>query len=231
MTTAEWIGSIVIAFAIGSIPFGVLIARAYGINLRDVGSGNTGATNVSRALGRGWGFGCFLLDAAKGAGPVLATGFLGGIIGVGPARMTPGEEWSWILVGLAAMLGHIYSPFLHFKGGKGVATAFGAFGAMWPLMTLPIIAGLVVFLLVRQFTGYISLASILAGWAMPVAAVVVALFEEGSTVGTTLPPLLVGTVIALLVTWRHRSNIARLRAGTEPRGGLRTKKTGEKNGD
>lgn len=228
MTSSEWIGSIVIAFAIGSIPFGVLIARAYGINLREVGSGNTGATNVSRALGRGWGFGCFLLDAAKGAGPVLTTGFLGGTIGIGPAQLEPSVVWAWILVGLAAMLGHIYSPFLRFKGGKGVATAFGAFGAMWPLMSLPIIAGLVVFLVARQITGYISLASILAGWAMPVAAVVVALLESGSSIGTTLPPFLVGTVIASLVTWRHRSNIARIRAGTEPRGRHREQPTSKK---
>ena len=219
MTSSEWIASIIIAFATGSIPFGVLIARAHGINLRDVGSGNTGATNVSRALGRGWGFGCFLLDAAKGAGPVLVSGFLGGTLGSSPAELDPGAEWGWILVGMAAMLGHIYSPFLRFKGGKGVATAFGAFGAMWPLMTLPIIAAGVAFLVVKLASGYMSLASILAGWAMPLAVVVIAVLEEGATIGTTVPPLLIGMVIASLVTWRHRSNIARLRAGTEPRSG------------
>ena len=219
MTNLEWIIAIIIAFAIGSIPFGALIARAYGINLREVGSGNTGATNVSRALGRGWGFGCFLLDAAKGAGPVLVTGFLGETIGKSPAELTPGEEWGWILVGLGAMLGHIYSPFLRFKGGKGVATAFGAFGAMWPLMSLPIIAAGVVFLIVKLASGYMSLASIIAGWAMPASVVVIALLDEASTVGTTAPPFLIGVTIASLVTWRHRSNIARLRAGTEPRSG------------
>lgn len=218
MTTLDWTLAIVVAFAIGSIPFGVLIAKGHGIDLRSVGSGNTGATNVGRALGGRWGFTCFLLDAAKGAGPVVVVGLLAGTLGRSPGELGPAAVWGWILVGLGAMLGHIYSPFLRFKGGKGVATAFGAFGAMWPVMTLPIVAGGVVFGVVRLTSGYTSLASILAAVAMPVSVLVIAGIEPDATAGTTAPPLLIGLVIASLVTWRHRSNLGRLRAGTEPRG-------------
>ena len=120
MSEQSWIFSMVGAFLVGSLPFGVFIAKAHGINLREVGSGNTGATNVGRALGKKWGLVCFFLDAAKGAAPVLITGILGGTLGVGLDQQDPGTEWAWILVGLATMMGHIYSPFLLFKGGKGV---------------------------------------------------------------------------------------------------------------
>lgn len=217
MSGVEWIIWIVVAFLVGSMPFGVLIARAHGIDLRQVSSGNTGATNVGRALGRGWAVTCFGLDAAKGVGPVLAAGFLGSTIGVSPAKLIPIEAWAWILVGLATILGHIYSPFLRFRGGKGVSTTCGALGAMWPLMTIPFAVAICVFFVVRFASGYMSLASIVATWSLPVTAVILALFNSDSSVATVLPPLVAGCVIASLVTWRHRSNIARLRAGTEPK--------------
>jgi len=228
MNAQDWIIQIVIAFAIGSLPFGVLIARAHGVNLRDVGSGNTGATNVGRALGRGWGIACFLLDAAKGAAPVVWAGLAGGTIGRSLAEQTSGSEWAWVLVGLAAVLGHIYSPFLRFKGGKGVATAFGAFAAMWPIMSIPVGAALVVFIVTKVASGYMSLASILAAWSMAIAVLVMSVSGgTGLWAETTLPPLLVAAVIAALVTWRHRSNLARIRAGTEPKKGSRTADPGQ----
>ena len=202
------------AFLIGSLPFGVFIAKAHGIDLRTVGSANTGATTVGRALRRKGGLVCFVLDAAKGAGPVLAPGLLGGTLGVGLAQQEPGAAWWWILVGLATMMGHIYSPFLRFKGGKGVATAFGAFGAMWPVMTIPIAAALLVFLVVRRLSGYVSLASIVGAWTIPTTALATAL-AQSAPMGVAFPPVVVGTVIAGLVTWRHRSNLARIKAGTE----------------
>ena len=214
MSEQSWIFSMVGAFLVGSLPFGVFIAKAHGINLREVGSGNTGATNVGRALGKKWGLVCFFLDAAKGAAPVLITGILGGTLGVGLDQQDPGTEWAWILVGLATMMGHIYSPFLLFKGGKGVATAFGAFGAMWPVMTIPVAAALLVFLVVRRLCDYMSLASILAAWTIPIAAVVTTLIQS-APFSVAMPPLVVGGVIASLVTWRHRSNLARIKAGTE----------------
>jgi len=214
MTEQSWILGMVGAFLIGSLPFGVIIAKAHGIDLRTVGSGNTGATNVGRALGRKWGLVCFFLDAAKGAVPVLATGLFGGTLGVALAEQDPGAAWWWILVGLATMMGHIYSPFLLFKGGKGVATAFGAFGAMWPVMTIPVAAALLVFLVVRRVSDYMSLASIVGAWTIPTAALLTALLQS-APIGVALPPLVVGAVIAGLVTWRHRSNLARIRAGTE----------------
>lgn len=217
MTSLEWIISIVIAFFVGSIPFGVVLAKLHGIDLRQVGSGNTGATNVGRALGKGWGIACFVLDAAKGVGPVLVTGFLGSTIGVTPSKLAPMDEWAWIVVGLATILGHIYSPFLRLRGGKGVSTACGALGAMWPLMTIPLIGAACVFVVVRLATGYMSLASIIGTWSLPVVAIIAALFDDESSFATALPPFLVSLLIALLVTWRHRSNIARLRAGTEPK--------------
>ncbi|MCH2144599.1 MAG: glycerol-3-phosphate 1-O-acyltransferase PlsY [Phycisphaerales bacterium] len=222
MTTQDWALQIAFAFVIGSLPFGVLIARAHGINLREVGSGNTGATNVGRALGRGWGLACFFLDAAKGAGPVVWSGFAAGTMGAALSAQEPGQAWGWVLVGLAAVLGHIYSPFLRFKGGKGVATACGAFAAMWPIMSVPVIVAFGVFILTRVTSGYVSLASVLAAWALPITVVVMALLGGETPIEAALPPLLVGSLIAVLVTWRHRSNIARIRAGTEPRSGRRS---------
>ncbi|TBH21726.1 glycerol-3-phosphate 1-O-acyltransferase PlsY [Thermus thermamylovorans] len=189
--------ALVLAYLFGSVPSGVLVARAYGVDLRRVGSGNIGATNALRALGPGPALAVALFDAFKGGIAVLlarAAGVEGALLGG---------------VALAAVLGHNHSLFLRFRGGKGVATSFGTLLFLDPalaLWTFPI--GVSVTLLTR----YVSAGSLAGG----VAAVVLAL-------ALGRPPWLLLTValMALLVFWTHRDNLRRLQAGTERRLGER----------
>ncbi len=121
---------IILAYLLGSIPFGLIIARAYGKDLREIGSGNIGATNLSRALGKKWGYFCFCLDMLKGLLPMIATARL--------LSKTPGslDLIFWLAVGIAAVSGHIFPIYLRFKGGKGVATSFGVALGLWPYYTV-----------------------------------------------------------------------------------------------
>ena len=182
---------VIAAYLLGSIPTGLLLARAFGVDIRSAGSGNIGATNVYRTLGRKVGVMTLVGDCLKGLVPVLAAkcfGFSGG----------------WIaMVGLAAFLGHVYTVFLGFKGGKGVATALGVFIGVSPPAVL---AALVIFSLVLWKWRYVSLASITAAAAMPV---LIALAGQESFI------ILMSLVIAAIVIFKHRGNIERLKAGTE----------------
>ena len=200
---------LVIAYLSGSIPFAYLAGRLRkGIDLREHGSGNLGATNVYRLLGWRIALAVLLLDAAKGAVPVL---FLPELMGVGES--SPGEyAWVWpIAYGVAAIAGHVRSVFLLWQGGgKGVATAAGAFFA---LALTPMIAAAVVWLGVVFATGYVSLASICAALALPIA---IALVE-----GVDSPLFSVSLIVAFFVVWTHRANIGRLRRGEEHRFGKR----------
>jgi len=183
-----------LGFACGSIPFGWLAGRLRGTDVRQRGSGNIGFTNVQRTIGWAWAVPVLLLDAAKGALPaVFAPG-----LGLGPA-----------LVGLGAVGGHVFTPWLGFRGGKGVATTIGAAAVLCPRALL---AGLAVYLIVLLASGFISLASIALALLLPL---LVAGFYQGDV-------LLLGcvTAMSLLVLLRHRANIDRLSAGTEPRLGL-----------
>ncbi|MSQ90836.1 MAG: glycerol-3-phosphate 1-O-acyltransferase [Phycisphaerales bacterium] len=208
-----------IGFVAGSIPFGLILGRTKGIDIREHGSKNIGATNVGRVLGRKYGVLCFVLDALKGALPVLAVWcFLSGqypsqtsLVGI----LMP-------LVGVAAILGHVYSPWVGFRGGKGVATSFGALAAMWPLMTFPALGALILWIIVLKLFRFVSLASICAALSLPlflVARVAWTTNESSFPIPVVLPMLLVTIALAILVVWKHRPNIARLRAGTEPRVG------------
>jgi len=183
---------VVCAYLIGSIPTGLLLAKAFGgVDIRSAGSGNIGATNVYRTMGRKVGFLTLLGDCMKGVIPVVAAKSLGLPV-------------AWVaLVGLSAFLGHVYTIFLGFKGGKGVATALGVFLAVSPWAVLTV---LVIFSLVLYKWRYVSLASITAAALMP--SLVALLYKQPALVGMTL-------VIAALVIFKHRENIQRLRAGTE----------------
>jgi glycerol-3-phosphate acyltransferase PlsY len=182
------------AYLLGSIPTGLLLARCIcGVDIRTTGSGNIGATNVSRTVG--WKVGVLTLagDCLKGVIPVLLAQKLG---------FTEG----WIaLAGFAAFAGHVYTVFLRFKGGKGVATALGVFLALSPLA---VIAALAIFALVLRKWRYVSLASIAAASAMPL---LLALLDRRGLI------FLMSIAISSLVVWRHRENIQRLRAGSESR--------------
>jgi len=181
------------AYLLGSVPTGLLLAKAAGVDIRATGSGNIGATNVYRTLGRTVGVLTLVGDCLKGLLPILAARYLG---------LTD----AWIAAaGLAAFLGHVYTIFLGFKGGKGVATALGVFLGVSPLAVLFAVA---IFALLVWKWRYISLGSISAAAAMPI---LVALLDRR-------PQLVVMTVVvAALVIWKHKENIGRLRAGTESR--------------
>ncbi len=221
------------SFAVGSIPFGVLIGRFKGVDIRNQGSKNIGATNVSRLLGRRLGFMCFALDVAKGVVPVLGAGWILGVLGRSPAVSGPGapalnqaEMWLWLGIACAAVLGHVFSPLLGFRGGKGVATAFGAAIAMWPILTIPALGSLVVWYGVLRLSHYVSLSSMVAAVSLPVGYALSVLPRDAldvpashslQQIAAASPPLLVTTAMAVLVIYKHRANIGRLRRGEEPK--------------
>lgn len=186
-----------ISFLIGSIPIGYLIARIHGIDVRKTGSGNTGATNVARAVGKKSGIQTLLGDIAKG------------VIGCWAIPHLLGGVESEALVashGFAAILGHCYSPFLSFRGGKGVATSLGVFIVLSPLATVAAVAGFAVVFITSR---YVSLASIVAALIHPLAL-------WALSAGIPEPvSLLVSVLTCLLVVSRHEQNIRRLSAGTE----------------
>lgn len=191
------------AFLAGSIPFGLLLVRLAGKgDVRQYGSGNIGATNVMRAGGKALGITTLLLDVTKGFAPV----FLAKYLGLPPHLLA--------FVALAAVLGHMFTPWLRFKGGKGVATALGVALAYHPLMVVPSLAA---FLGVVAVTRYVSLGSVVAGLVLiPSAAGVFGPWFCLQTPETFESwPLVAWTILAFLVIQRHSANIKRLLAGTE----------------
>jgi glycerol-3-phosphate acyltransferase PlsY len=209
-----WSIWMVLAYLLGSVSFALILGRMKGIDIRSFGSGNVGATNLGRALGKKWGIACFLLDLGKGLVPVL--GYYGITqLGYGPK---PESETVgcllWLAVGVAAVLGHVFSIFLKFKGGKGVATSLGALLGFWPVLTVPALASAVIWYIVTKATAYVGLASVVAAASMPLLAVGFALLLK-RTPGEVAVYGGVTAALAALVIIRHRSNLAKLRAGTE----------------
>lgn len=228
-----WALIIVGAYLLGSIPFGVVIGRARGVNLLTEGSRNPGASNVTRLLGKRLGMLCFFLDMGKGVVPVIFAGMVFDLLGDRPASSDPTvavlsgtEMWLWLSVACAAVLGHMRSPWLGFRGGKGVATGFGAMVAMWEVLTFPALATVVVWYGVLRMTRYVSVASVLAVMSLPVGYLLWALprdaLEQPLSVSidrlmVASPPLIVTTAMAVLITYLHRGNLARIRRGEEPK--------------
>ena len=186
--------SLLLGYLLGSIPSGWLAGRwLKGIDLREIGSGSTGATNVLRHVGKGPALVVFLIDVGKGAAAVL----IARALGLG--------DWIQVLAGLTALAGHIWPVWLGFKGGKAVATGLGMFlGLAWPVG----LASFGVFMAVFSLSRLVSLASVLAAITLPL------LMAAGSG---SKANLVVALVAMLLVLWRHRSNIQRLLNGTEPK--------------
>ncbi len=196
------------AYLLGATPFAMIIARAHGVDIRSVGSGNVGATNLSRACGRKWGYVCFGLDVCKGLVPMLAAGAF-------VEEVTAANLWLWLGTGCSAVLGHVFPVYLKFKGGKGVATSLGFLLGLFPYYTVPGGAAFVLWAALVLVFHYISLASVAAAVFFPAAlAVFIALVDDYYF--TQLWPLLVVAVImAGLVVFKHRTNIKRLLDGTE----------------
>ncbi|MFO0972229.1 MAG: glycerol-3-phosphate 1-O-acyltransferase PlsY [Phycisphaerae bacterium] len=204
-----WLGGYLVA----SIPFGLLVARARGIDIRQVGSGNIGSTNVGRALGRGTGLLVLALDALKGLAPMSIAGRAGALFAL-PDWGTATINWIRLGMGLACMLGATAPIYLRFRGGKGVASSLGIVLAV-PQTRWPALAALALWALVRFATGYVSLASIVAAVALPCG--VAASTWRGAALATDYPLMIMTGGMALVVLFRHRSNLIRLLAGTEHR--------------
>ncbi|MCE9615790.1 MAG: glycerol-3-phosphate 1-O-acyltransferase PlsY [Lentisphaerae bacterium] len=191
--------ALIAAYLIGAIPFGLIVSRARGVDIRKVGSGNIGATNVFRCVGKPWGMLVFALDMLKGLAPTACFPALVGAL----SGHTPGHLG--LACGLAAVAGHNWPVYLGFKGGKGVATTTGVLLGVSPAaMGIGLLAWIVTFVLAR----YVSVASMVAAvvvaagaWWMEPAGVTRAVF----------------TLLAAFVLWRHKSNMQRLRNGTESR--------------
>ena len=183
---------LLLGYGCGAIPIGVLLGRLGGVDVRSAGSGNIGATNVARTAGMRLGVATLVGDALKGAGPVLI------------ARWMTGDLAMAAATGLAAVVGHVFPISLRFAGGKGVATALGVVLALCPRAAA---ASVLVFAGVVAGTGYVSVGSMVAALVAPVAMAL-----------TGAPPPVVGAGLAMaaLIVLRHRDNLRRLRAGTEP---------------
>ena len=191
-----------IAYLLGAIPFGFLISRTRGIDIRTVGSGNIGATNVLRSVGKPWGILTLILDALKGLIPAALFPVL--------AQKLPGIESPEIMsltCGCAAIMGHNYPIYLKFKGGKGIATTAGALIGIAPLALL---VGLVTFAVTFGISRMVALGSIMAALIIPVAA-----WFFYRSEGLLIPIVL--TILGALAVWRHRANIGRIVNGTENR--------------
>jgi acyl phosphate:glycerol-3-phosphate acyltransferase len=204
MLSVETVGVALVGYLLGSIPFGVIVAKRYGVDIFSVGSGNPGATNVLRSIGKPAGYVVFFLDFLKGL--IAVTWFLF------PWVSFSGDSTLglWGLPG--AVLGHTYPIFSSFRGGKGVATTMGGLLGVMPGC---LIIGLVTWVIIFFSTRYVALASIGFGVSLPVCAIVNVWSnpDHSSVIGT----IALAFVIMVWIIWRHRSNIVRLRNGTENR--------------
>jgi glycerol-3-phosphate acyltransferase PlsY len=197
------------AYLIGSIPFGVILAKLHGVDLRKVGSGNIGATNVGRALGRKWGVVCFVLDMLKGLVPMLVA------MAMLPQEKGARELWIWLATGGAAILGHVFPVYLGFRGGKGVATSLGVVLGLWPYYTICGLIAAISWLLAVWMWRYVSLGSMIASLDFVVALVILIAAIPGWEFARLWPLVVFAAVMAGLVILRHKDNIGRLMAGTE----------------
>lgn len=233
---SKWIIMLAASYLGGAVSFALILGRLNGIDIRQHGSGNVGASNVGRILGRKWGMLCFALDVLKGLLPVVIAGIWCGTLvldlqsDVQP-NLTTAQSWWWIAVGAAAVAGHMFSIFLGFRGGKGVATGFGAMVGIYPSLTWPALGALAVWLICARVSRYISLSSMVAAASLPLWYAVVQMprgLGAGSESGGGLvlwgerlaagwPFLTVTALMAVVVIIKHRSNISRLFSGTEPR--------------
>jgi glycerol-3-phosphate acyltransferase PlsY len=225
----------ILAFLLGSIPFGLFIASSKGIDIRQHGSGNIGATNVFRVIGKKHGLFCLLLDAFKGfipvaiainlvpvAGrePLMHMPFLDALaISPPPAQFT--AQLIHVLTALLAVLGHNYSPWIGFKGGKGIATSAGVIIALMPAA---IVLLFVIFIITLALTRYVAVASMVGAVCLPILTHLGARFHKNAEgislweAGTWNQPLFFfSLLIGILAVWKHRTNIRRLLDGTESR--------------
>lgn len=207
LITASWILG---AYLLGAVPFGFLIGRARGVDIRTQGSRNIGATNVGRVLGRKWGLICLTLDILKGFVPTLLFGIL-----ILDRLRDAGDYWRWLAVGLAAVLGHLFPIYLQLRGGKGVATTIGVGLGIFPIFSLAMLAAVAAYFAVRLTTRMVSPGSLALAVVFPVAVAVTAGPLRGGALADYWPLVVVATALGVLIIVRHRENIRRLLRGEE----------------
>jgi acyl phosphate:glycerol-3-phosphate acyltransferase len=208
-----------IAYLVGSIPFGLLVGFMHGKDIRLEGSKNIGATNAGRVLGKRFFWIVFFLDMLKSLVPMLIASAIVGSVAL--ADRTALSYALWLGVGVAALLGHVFSLYLKFKGGKGVATSAGVVLGLWPHFTLAGLVAVFAFIVTLMPTRYISLSSIMAAIVFPVAYCCITVVTGHDLLGPKWPLLLMSLAVSGLVIYRHRENVKRLLAGTENKVGQR----------
>jgi glycerol-3-phosphate acyltransferase PlsY len=205
------------AYLVGSIPFGLIVGLAKGVDPRKAGSGNIGATNVGRLLGGRYFFVVFVLDLLKGAIPTLAAGAV--------LNFTVEDRTTcllWVLVSFAALVGHMASIFLKFKGGKGVATSAGVLLGIFPYYTLPALVAVTLWGILFLVFRYISVASMVGSAAFPILYVLAGMIWHWPILQSQFPFLFFSFLVPLMIVFKHRGNISRLRSGTELRAGQKS---------
>jgi glycerol-3-phosphate acyltransferase PlsY len=202
-----------VTYFVGAIPFGLLVGKLKGVDIREHGSKNIGASNAGRVLGRKFFWIVFALDLLKSLVPMaIASALVHQMPWVERTQVT---FLLWLGVGLAAILGHVFPIYLGFRGGKGVATSAGVVLGLFPYFTFAGLITVATFVIVLKASKYISLSSIAAAVVFPFAYVTLGLIRHWDLTGRQLPLLVLAFCMAGLVIWRHRSIITRLRAGTE----------------
>jgi glycerol-3-phosphate acyltransferase PlsY len=204
-----WLAIVILCYLIGSFPSGYLVGKSQGIDIRQHGSRNIGATNVLRVMGKKWGYLVFLCDSLKGFLAVKLGVLLAAAAGTGGDATLAG-----VAGGICCIIGHNYTVWLGFKGGKGIATSIGVLLAIVPILIVVIV--LLVWLAVFFLWKYVSLASICAALSLPLAVLI--LFPLVAR-GNYWVLVIFSIIVAALAVWRHRSNIDRLLQGKENRFG------------
>ncbi len=201
------------SYIVGSLPFGFWISKSLGVDIRNQGSGNIGATNVLRTLGRKVGITVLILDISKGFLPVLIGSII--IFNQLPDSMLNKEEIKgtiYVLLAIGAILGHNYTFWLGFKGGKGIATSAGA---IMPFLPEVLIGSLFVWILFFFLSRYVAIASIAAAFSIPILTVSLDHNYLFPDINSSWPVISFGIIASIMAIWRHRSNIQRLIKGEE----------------
>jgi glycerol-3-phosphate acyltransferase PlsY len=197
---------LIVSYLLGSIPAGYLAGRLAGVDIRKAGSGNIGATNVMRVLGKAYGYPVFAIDFLKGLAAVRVSILIARHVQLAGTSM----ELIGIVAAASCVTGHVFPVWLQFKGGKGVATSAGA---LFGLMPVALLIGAAVWIAMFQVTRYVSVASITAAIALPIVILIMISLDQARTMAL----LYFSICLAAMVILRHRSNLSRLVRGTEPR--------------
>jgi glycerol-3-phosphate acyltransferase PlsY len=210
--TIEVVIMIIVGYFLGAIPFGLLLGLAKGVDVRKEGSGNIGATNTGRVLGKNWGYLCLALDVLKGFVPVLAMCLF---VKQQKDFTEINQQLAMLAMAGAAILGHVFSVFIKFKGGKGVATSLGVLLGIWPYMTITSALAFGVWSIVKFRSKLVSLASIISAISFPIIFLSFVVVVDSWHMAVLWPSFTFSCLVSFMIVFRHRSNIIRLLNGTE----------------